>query len=56
MMISDIVWMVVLFLIPGMAAFTVYRYIAGYAIDKLYNLFFIVRCGHFCPMGLPNAL
>lgn len=40
MMISDIVWIVVLFLIPGMAAFTVYRYIAGYAIDKLYKFIF----------------
>ena len=32
--------MAILFLIPGMVAFTVYRYVAGYAIDKLYKFIF----------------
>ena len=29
--------MVILFLTPGMVSFTVYRYVAGYAIDRLYK-------------------
>ena len=37
MVVTDILWMVILFLIPGMVSFTVYRYVAGYAIDRLYK-------------------
>lgn len=37
MIVTDVLWMVILFLIPGMVSFTVYRYVAGYAIDKLYK-------------------
>lgn len=40
MIITDILWMAFLFLIPGMASFTVYRHVAGYAIDKLYKFIF----------------
>lgn len=40
MVITDILWMALLFLIPGMVSFTVYRHLAGYAIDKLYKFIF----------------
>lgn len=40
MVVTDILWMAILFLIPGMASFTVYRHVAGYAIDRLYKFFF----------------
>lgn len=56
MVVTDILWMAILFLLPGMASFTVYRYVAGYAIDKLYKFIFYSAIWAILDYGLVEII
>lgn len=48
--------MAILFLIPGMGSFTVYRYVAGYAINKLYKFIFYSAIWAILAYGLVEVI